>query len=178
MKEAFIHTGCLDDATILGNITFQHCQATVFGIGMFQVTDATIGTVGIKFLIVSFLRPHHITESVGWSTEIDVFSLIAHLLGLDGIFTDFFCQGHAVNTLQRGVHQTAFSQLLHDGHDTTGTVHILHMVFVRIRSHLTEARHLTAQHIDVVHLEINSCLMSHRQQVQHRIGGATHSDVQ
>ena len=52
------------------------------------------------------------------------------------------------------------------------------MVLLRVGRHLAETGRLARQHVDVFHLEIGSRLMSHSQQVEYRVGGAAHGDIQ
>ena len=74
--------------------------------------------------------------------------------------------------------KAVFQQLVHDSHDTTGTVHILDVVGVRVGSNLAEARSLAGEHIDIVHREVRLSFLRDGEQVENRIGGTTHCNIQ
>jgi hypothetical protein len=57
-------------------------------------------------------------------------------------------------------------------------MHVFH-VHVRLgRRHLAQAGNLARQAVDIGHGEIHARLVGRSQQVQHRVGGAAHGDVQ
>ena len=48
VPEALIDTSSLHDTAILCDITEEHGQSAILRIGMFEVTNATLGTIGIE----------------------------------------------------------------------------------------------------------------------------------
>ena len=52
------------------------------------------------------------------------------------------------------------------------------MVLLRVGRHLAQTRRLAGEHINVIHLEVGTCLVRHGKQVEHGIRGAAHGDVQ
>ena len=56
-------------------------------------------------------------------------------------------------------------------------MNILNMIDRRVRSHLTQDRNPTRQHIDIAHLEIDTSLLSHCQQVQHGVRRTAHRNI-
>ncbi len=59
-----------------------------------------------------------------------------------------------------------------------GAVHVFHVVFLSGRSDFTQVRHPARQAVDVVHGKIHPAFSRRRQQVQHRIGGTAHGDIE
>ena len=131
---------------------------------MLDITDTSGGTIGIQFLIIGFLRSHPNAETMGGSTLVFLDSLVRHIRRGDSKFIP--------------VYQAVFQQLVHDSHDTTGTVHILDVVGVRVGSNLAEARSLAGEHIDIVHREVRLSFLRDGEQVENRIGGTTHCNIQ
>ncbi len=81
---------------------------------------------------------------------------------------------HRVHVL---VEQPAPPQLAEDRRDAAGPVHVLHVV-VRVRRHLGQARHPPRQRVDVGQGEVDLALLRGGEDVQHRVGGAAHRDVE
>ena len=178
LPDAFIHTGRLDHTTVQRDISFQDSQAAIFGISMLDITDTSGGTIGIQFLIIGFLRSHPNAETMGGSTLVFLDSLVRHIRRGDSKFIHGFGKRHSVHTLHIPVYQAVFQQLVHDSHDTTGTVHILDVVGMRVGSNLAEARSLAGEHIDIVHREARLSFLRDGEQVENRIGGTTHCNIQ
>ena len=178
LPDTFVHTSGLYHTTVLGNITLQYSQSTVLAISMLQIADTSIGTVGIQSLIISVLRTQLDVELVGRCTGIDTPCICINLFLIDVVFSNGFRQGHAIHTIHGCIQQTALRQFIQDIQNTTGTVHILNMIFLCIRCHLAQTRNPTGQHIDVVHREVHTRFMGNGQQVKHRIGRATHCNIQ
>ena len=42
MPEHWVYAGCLYYATVLGDVTEEHCQSAILGVGMFEVADTTL----------------------------------------------------------------------------------------------------------------------------------------
>ena len=66
MPEHWVYAGCLHYATVLGDVTEEHCQSTILGVGMLQVADTTLGTVGVEILPLSVLATHLGRELSAW----------------------------------------------------------------------------------------------------------------
>src|SRR5690606_23579750 len=74
--------------------------------------------------------------------------------------------------------QVLAGQLAQNAHDAAGTVHVFDVVFVGGRSELRQAGHAARQPVDVGHGEVDFGFLRSGQQVQHRVGGAAHGDVE
>ena len=133
---------------------------------MLDITDTSGGTIGIQFLIIGFLRSHPNAETMGGSALVFLDSLVRHIRRGDSKFIHGFGKRHSVHTLHIPVYQAVFQQLVHDSHDTTGTVHILDVVG------------LAGEHIDIVHREARLSFLRDGEQVENRIGGTTHCNIQ
>ncbi|CCX78115.1 uncharacterized protein BN560_02415 [Parabacteroides johnsonii CAG:246] len=145
---------------------------------MFDVTDTSGGTVGIQLFIIGFLRSHLNTETMGGGTLIFLNRLIRYIRGGDSKFIYSFGKCHAVHTFHISVHQAAFQQFVHDPHDATGAVYILDMIGVCVGSYLAKAGGLAGEHIDIVHREVRFRFLRNCEQVENRIGGTTHCNIQ
>ena len=108
---------------------------------------------------------------------IDSVSLWVNLSTCDVIFLHLLSQCLAIHTHHIAIDQATLVEFVQDTHNTTSTVALLYTILLSIRSQLAEARHLTAQLVDVLHLEVGTSLLSHSQEMKYRIGTSTHSDV-
>ena len=61
--DTFVYTCCFYYTTILSNITFQYGQSAVFAVSMFQVTNTSVCTVLIQFLIVDVYKRQQLQQS-------------------------------------------------------------------------------------------------------------------
>ena len=86
-------------------------------------------------------------------------------------------QGEPVDAHHRSVQQAPAVQLPEDAVDPAGAVHVLHVVG-RAGRHLAQAGDPARQPVDVRHGEVDPRLPGDGQQVQDRVGGAAHGDVQ
>ena len=75
------------------------------------------------------------------------------------------------------VQQPGPAQLAEDRRDAAGPVHVLHVV-VGVRRHLGQARHPPGDGVDGGQVEVDLALLGGGQDVQHRVGGAAHGDVE
>ena len=145
---------------------------------MLQITDATCGTVGIEFLVNGILRCKRDVEAIAGRAAIDAqcFRVNFHLIYI--IAFDGLAQRHAVDTAYGRVEQTTPGQFAQDVQYASRAVHILYVVLLRVGRHLAEAGHAARQHVDVVHPKIHLSLVGNGQQMEHRVGGASHGDIQ
>ena len=79
---------------------------------------------------------------------------------------------------EAAVDQPGALQLAHDAHDAAGAMDVLDMHVGDRGRHLAEHRHPAGEPVDIGHGEVDLGLMRRRQQVQHRVGGAPHGDVE
>ena len=178
MPEFRSHACGLDDATILSDIAEEHSQAAILGVGMFDVADATIGTIGVECLPLSILRTHLDRELAGRSTVIDAACFGVDVLLEDGILLDVLTERCTIDTLATEVEQIALGEFAEDAEDAACTVLLLHRILLRIGSKFAEARNHAAQTVDVLHLEIHATLLRYGKQVKHGVRRATHGDVE
>ncbi|CAB4324196.1 unannotated protein [freshwater metagenome] len=57
-------------------------------------------------------------------------------------------------------------------------MHIFDVILLGSRCDLADVRHPAAQFVDIGHREIDAALMGRREDVQHGVGAATHSDIE
>ena len=173
-----IYAGGFDHAAPFGDIALEHGQSAVGGVGVGDVADAAGAPVAVQFLIHGGLGAHLDAESAGGGAGIDFRGFRRGALTGDAVLGQRFREAHAVHALYRGVQQAAALQFVQDAQHAAGAVHVLHMVDGRVGSHLAQAGDLPGQPVDVFHLEVGSGLGGNGQQVQHRVGGTAHGDVQ
>ena len=134
MPQAFIHAGSLHYAAVLGNVTEEHGQSAILGIGMFDVTDAAIGTVGIKCPPLFRLTTHLCREPVARSRLIDAISLCIDSTVDDAVFLKSFSKRHTIDTNSRAVNESAFIQFVQNAENATGASAFLHRILLGVRS--------------------------------------------
>src|SRR6478672_5052412 len=89
-----------------------------------------------------------------------------------------FLERWTVNRWYVCMQESSPIQFTKNSRDTTRPMHIFHMILGRIRCDLAELGHLAREAIDVSHGEVDTCFLSRRQQVQNRVGGTTHRDIE
>jgi len=178
LPDTFVYPCRFYHTTVLSNVTFQYGQAAVFAVSVFQITDTSGCTVFIQFLIIHTLRAEYEVKSISGCARIFFDSLFTYVRTCNGILINSLCQRHSVYPANRRVHQTSFGQFVHDCNNSTGTVHILNVILLCVRSYFAKARSLAGKHINVVHLEVDSRFMGNSQQVKNRIGRTTHRNIQ
>ena len=141
-------------------------------------TDASVLPVGVQFLIISLLGAHTGAEAAGRRAAEQVQSLVRHLVRQDGEAFDFLSKGHAVHPVKAGVDQAGQGQFAEDGDDAAGAVHVLDMVFRSVGRHLADAGHPAGKRVDVGHGEVYAGFLRDGKQVQDRVGGAAHRDIE
>ena len=176
--DALIHSSRLHHASVLRNVTLQYRQASVFRISMLQITDTPCGTVGVQRIVHRVLRAQRDAERSARCAPVN-----AQRLGIGSGHTyiisgNGFRQGSSVYPAHRSVQQAPLRQLAQNVQNTTGTVHVLYVVFLRIGSHLAQARHASRKLVDVVHTEIHFRLVGNGKQVKHRVGRTAHRNVE
>ena len=75
------------------------------------------------------------------------------------------------------MNESATVQLVQNSENTTCTVALLYAILLSIRRELAQARHVTAQAVDVSHCEFGLSLLSDSEQVEHGVGAATHGNI-
>ena len=144
---------------------------------MFDVTDTTIRTVGVKRFIIGVLNTQLIAEYTCRCTAVDALCLWINIVFQNRILLYVFSQSGTVHTLHRGVNQSTLSQFTEQVQHTARATTLLHAVLLRIWSQFAKERSLAGKFVDVSHREVHPSLLSHSQEVQHRIGRCTHGNV-
>jgi len=178
MPQSLINTGRLDDTAIQRNVTFEHGQTAVLGVSVVNIPHTTSLTVSVKGFIHRRLGSHCQVEPVGRCRTVKVISLGRRMIYRNIKSLDSFAKGLAIHPVNAGVQQTPFGQFIEDTKDTPSPVDILDVVFISIGCHLTQTRCLPGKIIDIVHGERHTGFVGNGQQVQHRVGGASHGDIQ
>ena len=161
--KTLIHTCCLDNATILGDITKEHSQTAILGICMFQIANTTIGTIFVQLAPLCVLTTHLCGELTSGSCLIDTVSLWVNLCLGDIVFLHLLAEGLSIHTDSRTIDESALVEFVENTEDTTGTSTLLNTVFLCVRCQLAEAWHLATQCVNVAHLEVCSSLLCHCQ---------------
>ena len=86
VPKAFVNASGLHNTTVLSDITKEHGQSAILGVSVFEVADATIGTIGIKCTPLFRLRPHLGREAIARSRLIDAICLCIHITINNAIF--------------------------------------------------------------------------------------------
>ena len=145
---------------------------------MLHVSDATFFPVQVGFLVHGLLGPQdQIPAGAGGGTQIET---SGH--GRTGRSTDIpdgqgLFQVRGVHPADAGVDKAGPVQFAQDGHDSSGPVHIFHMVRGG-RGDLAQVRDLPGEPVDIAHGEVDSCRMGDGQQMQNRVGGTAHGYIQ
>ena len=63
-----VNAGGFHYTTVLRNVAEEYSHASVFSVSVFEVTDATVGTVGVKRRICGVLGTKLVAEPSGWRT--------------------------------------------------------------------------------------------------------------
>ncbi len=172
-----IHPGRFYDGAIKGQVAGEHGEAPLQAVGMLQRADAPLGSVHIQLGPAAILAERLGGADASWPGAVEVHHLLARLAA-DVVFVEQLGQGAAQYGTGVTVHQTRLLQLTQNGDHATGTVHIFHMVLLGRGGHLAQLGHLARHAIDIGHGEVHPGLLGRRQQVQHRIGGTAHGDIQ
>ena len=178
LPDGSIDTGRLHDAAVLGDVAAEHSQSAVLRIGVSDGPDAAVLPVGVQLLVIGFLGAHLRRELAGRCAAVELQGLLRHVGRLDGIAVNLFREGHSVHPVKGGIDQTAASQFPQDRDHAAGAVHVLYMICCRIGRHLADARHPTGEFVDIGHREVHAGLLGDGQQVQDRVGGTAHGDIQ
>ena len=110
MPDALIHTRGLHHTSILGYVSEEDGHASVLGVGMFDVSDASLLAVGVECCVCVALGTQLVAELSSGSTCVDTDSFGIHILSGDAVFLYVFGQCGSVYALDRGIQQTAFGQ--------------------------------------------------------------------
>ncbi len=178
MPQRLVHAGRLHHASVFGDVAEEHGKSAVLRVGMFQTAYAAPGAVGVEALPLGVLTAHLRGELVSRRAAVDAVGLRVNVSPGDVVFLHLLRYGLAVHALALPVDKSALVQFVHNAENTSGAVALLHTVFLRVRREHTEARHLAAQSVDVLHLEISPCLLRHGEQMQHGVCAAAHCDVE
>jgi len=172
-----IYARRLEDTAVAGHIPVEHRQSAILAVGMRQVTDASRAAVGIGLRIVIFLGAQNQVAPAARGREV----FLQHLLprvGLHDIVTgNGFGQGESVDSPHRGVEEATPVQFGEDPQNPPCTVDILDMVG-RTGGHFAQIGGHTRKLVYVMHGKVDPRLVGDGQQVKHRIGGATHGNVE
>ena len=86
--------------------------------------------------------------------------------------------GGAVHGGYIAVQKTGAIQLTQNRHHAAGAVHVFHVVVLRSRCDFRKIWHFARHAVDIFHGEIDTAFVRRRQQMQYRVGGAAHGDVE
>ena len=178
LPDGRIHAGRLHDTAVLGDIAEQDGQAAIGRIGMGHRTDAALFPVRIRFGVIGLLGAHPGAETAGRRTEEQSLRLVRHAGGKEGIAVDFLSEGHPVHPVKGGVHEAAFGQFAQDGDHAARPVHVLDMIDGGIGGYFADTGDFAGQGVDIGHGKVHPRFPGDGQQVQDRIGGPAHRDIQ
>ena len=83
-----------------------------------------------------------------------------------------------MNRMNVLVEQPGTVQLTQQRRDTACPVHMLNVILRRVRCNLRQTGHMPRNTVDIVQGEINLRLVGNRQNMQHGVGGTSHSHIQ
>ena len=178
LPDGSVHTGRLHDAAVGRNVSPEHRQTAVLRVGVGDGTDATVLAVGVQFLVISLLGAQFRREPPGGGAAVQLQGLLRHVLRQNGEAVHRLRKGGAIHPVKGGVDETRDGQFAEDGEDAAGAVHVLNMVFCSIGGHLADAGDLPGKGVNVRHREIHAGFPRHGQQMQDRVRGSAHRNVQ
>ena len=114
MPQSLIDTGSLHDTAVLGNIAKEHCQTTVLGIGMLDVTNTTVGTIGIQRSPLCTLATHLRREAVARSRLVDAIGFCIDSAIDNAVFLQGLAERHAIDTRSRSIDESSLRQFVHN----------------------------------------------------------------
>ena len=177
LQDALVHARRLHDAAVLGQVARQHGQTAVLTVGMRPVADAALGPILVQRLPAAVLRERlGRADACRTGTVEGMDRLVLRLH--DVVARQLLLHRHAQDGARLVVQQPGPVQLPQDGHHPASPVHVLHVVLLRVGRHLGQAGHHAREPVDVGHREVHLGLLGRSQQVQHRIGGTAHGNVQ
>ena len=141
-------------------------------------TDAALFPVRVRFGVIGLLGAHPGAETAGGCAEEQFLRLVRHMRGKKGVAVDLLSEGHPVHPVKGGVHEAAFGQFAQDGDHAARPVHVLDMIDGGIGSHFTDTGDFAGKRVDIGHREIHARFPGDGQQMQDRIGGSAHGDIQ
>ena len=183
MPQFWSHTGSLHHTAVLSDITKEYSHTAILSVCMFYVADTAILSVCIELIPVCLLRTHDIREFSARSTSVDIayffchhshrvvgpFSVSTQCEACDRVFLYILSKSRTIYALAREVEQVTLCQFTQYAEYAACPILLLDRIFLPVRSQLAEERNLSAQSIDITHLEINLCLLCNSQQVEHSI---------
>ncbi|KXW57067.1 hypothetical protein FEMY_24140 [Ferrovum myxofaciens] len=140
---------------------------------MRAVTDAAGATIEVVLLVTLGLRERHLRRHPARRSAKQLMHCPV-VAAADIILLDRRAHRRAVHRWQRCVQQAGACQFAQNRNDAAGTVHVFDVELVRHRRHLAQARHVARDAVDVGHREFHLRFVRGGQQVQHRVGGASH----
>ena len=114
------HTGCFHHTTILGDVAKEHCQTTVFRIGVFHIAYASRSTIGVKTGPLLILIAHLGGETATGGTVVDAVGL-----SIDRRTSHCLVERQSINALGVATYQSALVQLVQNAQDATSSVALL-----------------------------------------------------
>ena len=176
--DAFVHTGGLHHAAVLGDVAEEHCQAAILGVGVLDGTDATVLAVGIQSLVHGALCTHLVAEHTGRCAAVYSLCLGVNVVLEDGVFLNVLGQCGTVHPLHGGVYQPALGKFAKEVEHTAGTSALLHAVLLAVGGQFAEERSLARKFVHILHGEVHLGLLRYGQQMQHGVGAGSHGYVQ
>src|SRR5690606_23138783 len=179
--DGLVDAGRLDDAAVHGEVAAQDGEAAVLGVGVLDGADAA--ALGVHVQGVPALG---LGEGLGGALAAGGRVPEFHGLGGRGTGTDVpglqpVGQGRAVDGVDVLVEQARAVQFAEEGRDAARPVHVLHVVRAVPRDVGRDLRQAGDAAREGVHLGEavgDLRLLGGGQQVQDRVGGAAHRDVE
>ena len=144
---------------------------------MSERADATVLTVGVERLPLSILAAHLCRELSAWCAVINTVGFGRNAFACNVVFGHSLGKCHSVYSLHVAVNESATVQLVQYSENTTSTVALLYTILLGVWRELAQARHVTAQAVDVSHCKFGLSLLSDSEQVEHGVGAATHGNI-
>ena len=136
LPQTLVHSGSLDHATVLSNISKEHGETAVLGVSVFEVTDATVGTVGVKLAPLRVLATHLGRELATGCSLVYTVCLRINTCFCYIVFLHLLAKSLAIHTDSGTIYETALVELAEYAEDTAGTTALLHTVLLGVGSEL------------------------------------------
>ena len=162
---------------MLGNVPEEHTEPAILGICVVKVADTTCRSVGIKTFPTRILTSHFSRKATSRSTVIDAVCLCIYRVLRDIIFLHGLIERHSIYAKHTALNEFAFAKLVHDAENTACPIAFLHAVTLCVGGKHAETGHMSAQFVNVVHVEFYFAFLRNSQQMQYRIRASAHGNV-
>ena len=167
--------GGLDDASALSEVAIEHRQPPVSAVSGTDGSNAPTHAISVQLRVAAALGERDLRSNTrrGGAKERmhSGIHCTHHIPAFEGV-----SQGGRVHCRHRCMEQLCTIELTQNSHHAARAMHVL-QVQCAGGSDLAERGHPSGESVDVLHREIDAAFLSGGQQMQDRIGRASHGDI-